>query len=428
MKRPVLLTTLLGSILILAACSGEVVVTPTPAPTPTPTPTLTPAPTDRGPEGYVLSDPSFQALEGAQAFFGELDGTLYNIEIPDNWNGRLVLWAHGFQDFHPELRVFHPPFRRYLIEKGYAWAASSFSSNSFVAFEGTHETAALHDLFIQKFGQPKYAYISGQSMGGRVTLLSLELFPRRYDGALSFCSVVDLGLGGHYLVLGAYAAGVTQEEFDRAQSVANLIYERILPALLADPQARALFERLVTSVTGGPMPFRHEGLDYDPQFNFIANASLVIGRGVFANTDFVYPGDPASGVYAEEVNAQVVRIRDDADVRNVDPNFSDLAGAVPVPLLMLHTTGDGLVPFSGMQLFRGLADAASNGDLLVQRAIRAPGHCDFSEQELTRALEDLVNWVENGIKAKGEDVLGPAQDLGLQFTDPAREGDPALTR
>lgn len=93
-------------------------------------------------------------------------------------------------------------------------------------------------------------------------------------------------------------------------------------------------------------------------------------------------------------------------------------------LLMLHTTGDVEVHFSSMQVFRGVADAAGNGDLLVQRAIRAAGHCDFTQRERIAALEDLVNWVEHGVKAEREDILRPLQDVGLKFTDPLREGDP----
>ena len=151
---------------------------------------------------------------------------------------------------------------------------------------------------------------------------------------------------------------------------------------------------------------------------------LVIESGAFDNTDFVYEGDPVSGTSAEEVNADVVRIRGDFDVRNTDPNYSNLVGAIPIPLIMLHTTGDGLVPFDGMQIYRRLAIKSGNSDLLVQRAIRAPKHCGFSQQEQADALEDLVRWVEEGIKSVGEDVLGPLQEIGLDFTDPFREGDP----
>ena len=411
-----------------AACGGD----GQPPTTATQTPTAEPAGDqiilpDEPAQGFVLSDPSFEALEGAEAFFGRLGGTVYAIEMPDDWNRRLVLWAHGFRGLDPDLVVETPPIREYLIENGYAWAASSYSANGFVPFEGTQETAALDDFFIQEFGQPDYTYITGASMGGNVTLLSLELFPSRYDGALTACSSMGLGevdFIGHYVVLSAYAAGVTQEEYDSIKSIARL-GERILGALQANPEARDLFESLIASLTGGPRPFRHEGFEKFYLRNFILAAEFGPQlEDAFDNTEFVYPGDPASGVSAEEVNQGVVRVAGDPQVRNADPNLSDLTGAVPIPLLMIHTTGDGWVPISEAQAFRRLAEAAGNGDLLVQRAVRAPDHCDFSDQELIRAAEDLTNWVENGVKPEGEDILGPLEDAGLDFTDPIREGDP----
>lgn len=382
---------------------------------------------DEPAEGFELADPSFEALPGAQALFGQLGGTAYQIEMPDDWNGRLALWAHGFRGSDPGLKVEPPPMREDLIENGYAWAASSYSANGFVPYEGAHETAALHDYFVEEFGEPEYVYITGGSMGGNVTLLSLELFPNRYDGALAACSAMGLGevdFIGHYVVLGAYAAGLSQEEYDSIDSITEL-GERILPSLQFDSDASALFERLITALTGGPRPFRHEGFDD----YFLRNFLLAAEFGpqlldAFDNTDFEYPGDPASGVSAEDVNQAAIRIAGDPQVRNVDPNLSNLTGAVPIPLLMLHTTGDGWVPISAMQDFRRLAEAAGNDDLLVQRAVRAPGHCDFTDQELTTATEDLTNWVENGAKPEGEDIQGPLEDAGLDFTDPIREGDP----
>ena len=429
--KPRLLVPAALAVLLFAfavACGGDgqqrSTATQTPAAEPAAAQIVLP---DQPAEGFDLTDPSFEALEGAEALFGQLGGTVYAIEMPDDWNRRLVLWAHGFRGLDPDLVVDMPPMREYLIQNGYAWAASSYSANGFVPFEGAHETAALHDFFIQEFGQPDYTYITGASMGGNATLLSLELFPNRYDGALAACSATGLGevdFIGHYVVLGAYAAGVTQEEFDSIESIAEL-GERMLPTLQFNPEARALFESLVATLTGGPRPFRHEGFEEFYLRNFLLAAELgPLLLDAFDNTEFLYPGDPASGISAEEVNQEVVRIAGDPQVRNADPNLSDLTGAVPAPLLMIHTTGDGWVPISEVQAFRRLAEAAGNGDLLIQRAVRAPSHCDFSDEELSRAAEDLMNWVENGVKPEGEDILGPLEDAGLDFTDPIREGDP----
>ena len=75
------------------------------------------------------TDPAFDALPGATAYFGQYDGGIYRIEIPDRWNGELMLSAHGFTtNAGPrgsELRVGLPLIREHLIQEGFAWAASS---------------------------------------------------------------------------------------------------------------------------------------------------------------------------------------------------------------------------------------------------------------------------------------------------------------
>jgi dienelactone hydrolase len=92
--------------------------------------------------------------------------------------------------------------------------------------------------------------------------------------------------------------------------------------------------------------------------------------------------------------------------------------------MTLHNTGDLFVPVAQQQAYRKKVEAAGKGDLLVQRAIRGAGHCNFSDQELTTAWNDLRAWVANGQKPKGDDLSGDLADIGRQFTNPLRPGDP----
>jgi hypothetical protein len=63
------------------------------------------------------------------------------------------------------------------------------------------------------------------------------------------------------------------------------------------------------------------------------------------------------------------------------------------------------VPFMMEQIYRERATAKGSGANLVQRAIRAPGHCDFTVAEQVTAFADMVKWVETGVKPAGDDVL-----------------------
>jgi len=73
--------------------------------------------------------------------------------------------------------------------------------------------------------------------------------------------------------------------------------------------------------------------------------------------------------------------------------------------LSIHTLGDMYVPFHMEQVYRRRASAKGSSANLVQRAIRAPGHCDFTVAEQASAFADLVTWVETGVKPAGDDVL-----------------------
>jgi dipeptidyl aminopeptidase/acylaminoacyl peptidase len=65
-------------------------------------------------------------------------------------------------------------------------------------------------------------------------------------------------------------------------------------------------------------------------------------------------------------------VNDDLLDRFVDGN--DVTGELQVPLLTLHSTGDGQVPIEQARILRRRVDAAGKGDLLVQRVIADASH------------------------------------------------------
>ena len=143
------------------------------------------------PEGVTLDDPSFEAMPGARADYGRLGGTVYQIEVPDRWNGRLVLHMHGYGELATSTGVSPPGIRRWLIGHGYAWGASSFSSTSLIPGRAADETAALWDLFARRYGRPSRTYVTGQSMGGAATTVAAERYGNRFDGALALCGAAS---------------------------------------------------------------------------------------------------------------------------------------------------------------------------------------------------------------------------------------------
>ena len=77
---------------------------------------------------------TFAALGGSAVatdrWTGVLNGAAYRIEVPTTgWTGKLVMWVHGYRGIGAALTVDTPIMRRYLLDNGYAWAASSYSKN-----------------------------------------------------------------------------------------------------------------------------------------------------------------------------------------------------------------------------------------------------------------------------------------------------------
>ena len=249
--------------LILMTCSDGGGTDEPPATTATPRPIPTPVAFAQEPQGPEYGDPTFEALPGATAHFGRLGGSMYQIEMPDSWNGRLVLYIHGSGQFQPILFINQPLLRSYLVRNGFAWGASSFSSNvQNLSGLAADETAALWDFFVQDFGLPARTYVTGRSMGGGGTIISAERYPDRYDGGLAMCAgsgftKTSAQSAGIYFVAGAFVAGVNQADLDSTGTV-EIIDTRILPAL-DDSDTYERFENIIVDLTGGPRPIRTRG-------------------------------------------------------------------------------------------------------------------------------------------------------------------------
>ena len=87
---------------------------------------MTPTSAPGGPPPQYSVDKSklpFDAVPGIEPYCGIRNGAGYRIEVPANWNGELVMWAHGYRGTGLELTVDNPPTREWLIANGDAWAA-----------------------------------------------------------------------------------------------------------------------------------------------------------------------------------------------------------------------------------------------------------------------------------------------------------------
>jgi len=91
------------------------------------------------------------------------------------------------------------------------------------------------------------------------------------------------------------------------------------------------------------------------------------------NAGVDYRADPGLGFDGDAINQGVRRLAADPALRDPEkhPDTAPTTGHLHAPLLTLHETGDLIVPISAEQSYRKKAEAAGNGDLLVQRIIRS---------------------------------------------------------
>jgi dienelactone hydrolase len=393
-------------------------------------------------QAWQTGDAAFEALPRAKAFFGKYDGGVYRIEIPDKWNGELMLSAHGFVGATGQngslLRVGNPLIRQHIVEQGFAWAASSYRCNGYVPGQGLLDTMALTDLFTKFNGgaAPRRVYLTGTSMGGHVTLLGMQAFPTAFAGGLAMCPASP-ELFDYFTAVGAAAEVITGVQFKQGELEDDV--QRMTDRLGKPPDYTAKGRQLASleiQMSGGPRPFALEGLASRFLANATAEAAVLAGSTppsarAMTNANATYMIDQTFGLTATELNARVPRKPADADVRGPSgpfPEIVPLNGKIERPLLTMHGTGDLYVPLLVEQGLKRAVTAAGTSKLLAQRLYRIAGHCGFNAAEQGRAFDDLVKWVRDGVKPDGDDVTGDLSNAGRKFTDPLRPGDPGGIR
>ena len=74
---------------------------------------------------YVSPDaPPAEPERAAVRRSGVLGGASYHIEVPANWRGGLVVFAHGIQRGPGPGAVTAPPVGGHIVGEGHAWIAS----------------------------------------------------------------------------------------------------------------------------------------------------------------------------------------------------------------------------------------------------------------------------------------------------------------
>ena len=375
---------------------------------------------------------------GTDRWAGVLNGAAYRVEVPaTGWNGKLVMYAHGFRGEGSVLTVSNPSIRRYLIEQGYAWAASSYSTNFYDVRTGVEDTNALALAFNniaaangRVLAAPERIYITGHSMGGHVTGAAIEAEAAatannkvRYHGAVPMCGVMgDAELFNRFAGMQVTAqalAGVPSYPTDKWSEIRGLVTSTLFTTFPSAPTAQGVkYLSVVENLTGGERPLFDQGIAFGGSFpsaygTFGSDGTVtgILNRNVLDTNALTYviAGD-AAGSTALNAAAQKLTAAPDANRLRRDGLrwIPAINGEFSIPVVSIHTLGDLFVPFSMQQVYQQRAAAKGNANWLVQRAIRGASHCDFTVAEQVQAFADMVVWEQTGVKPAGDDVMTPA--------------------
>ncbi len=341
-------------------------------------------------------EPEHKAVP-ATTELGTLEGAAYRIDIPKNWNQRLVVFYHGYATepvtWEDGERI--SPMFDGMLARGFAVIQSAYSATGWAVEEGFRDTERLRKAFVARHGQPKETFVGGMSMGGTLTAMAIESQPDVYAGALSLCGAIepsdrlmqrDFALRAafdHYFpgVLGALVP--VPADFMPTDAV----IEKVTAAMRANPKGT----RALLSFYGvGDATTLPDVMVFN---TFEVKEMQQRARGnPFGNADLIYTnsGDDFA------LNAGVTRYRADAAAAERMARFYTPTGKLTRPLLALHDTGDPLVPASSTFEYALAAQRAGHGDNFVQQFVNKQGHCVFTPEEIDRAFGELLDWVHEG--------------------------------
>jgi pimeloyl-ACP methyl ester carboxylesterase len=424
---------------------------------------------------------SAYAQAGVTTQFGTLpDGATYLIEVPANWNGTLFLYSHGYVvpgSSNPAIDVGDPVTRFFMLSSGYALAGSSYATTGWAIQQALPDQIAVLDVFKRAFRHPDRTIAWGHSLGGIITAGLIQTHPDRFTAALPMCGVLSGGVATWNTALDSEFAFATLVAPGSGLQVVNIsdpktnlgIAEKALAIAQSTPQGRARIALAAalsdlpgwftpTSPEPGPTDFAAQE---ENQFLWNAEVDFPFVFAFRAELEFRARGNPSWNTHVN-YRKQLERSIDRAEVKalyqeaglNLDSDLDALEdaarvnadpqavrylkeniifnGDIGIPVLTLHTKGDGLVVVENESAYKQVVDEDDNGKLLRRDFVDRAGHCTFTPAETIAAVQKLVDRIDTGRWHEGDATdlnaaaaaLGPGFNIfptpqGIVFTPPA---------
>ena len=326
--------------------------------------------------------------------------------IPPNWNGSLVMYAHGYVPQQLPLSLpleeltlpdgtFMPGV---MLAQGFAFATTSYHKNGYAVEQARKDLNDLINHF-KKLAPPgslQKVFLVGASEGGEIAALMIEHFPDRYAGALAMCGPIG---GGQYQV----------QYLSDFRAVFDYYFPDVFSFGVADVPENEFLNWGIYSTQAIPLAiasnpnatfqlYNVTGAALDPQdpTSTVKTAVSILFYSIWGTNDLIQtaggmPYDNQSTVYADPgLNASIERVDSDGRAVAYMRRFYQTTGELQRPLVTLHNTLDPVVPFQHEVIYSALAAQAGSGNLLTVIPVARYGHCNFDMQEIGAAFALLV--------------------------------------
>ncbi len=336
---------------------------------------------------------------------GDINGAKFRIDIPENWNGGLVMYCHGYSPkpvtyenpkLAPTLAVF--------TDQGYALAQSGYAAGGWAIQEALTDTEGLRRYFVNKYGPVKETYITGHSMGGFLTMVLLESSPSVYDAGLPLCGplapttwFMSRGAFDGRVLFDYYFPGALPDPSHVDASFQNTpeVAKRIQALLDGAPDKAEILRRQNNAKTNKDLASTLSFVTY-----LLKELQQRGGGNPFDNRNVIYTGTPDDNA----LNAEVKRYTADPKAQAYLRTYYTPTGRITKPMLAVHTSYDPLVPAWIPNMYESLAEQSGSTSNFVQQYVKHDGHCTILAPEIAKAFSQLREWKSSGVRPHGGEL------------------------
>lgn len=369
-------------------------------------------------------------------------GAYYWLAVPPEWNGVLVVHAHGGPELgEPKAERAAADLARWSIwtRAGYAYAGSSFRQGGIEVRSAAEDTERVRQLFISEIRAPRRTLLHGQSWGAGVAAKAAEMVTRTIDGKYPYDALLLTSgvLGGgtqsynfrldlrvvYQVVCGnhpkpgepAYPlwqglpldSSLTRAEL--ATRVDECTGVRKAPKERSAGQQRNL--KTLTDVIAIPESSLLGHMNWATwHFQDLVFRRLG-GRNPFGNVGVRYSGSSDD----DALNATVARYRAEPDALSALAADTDLQGQIPVPVLTVHGIHDAVAFVELESFFYDTMVKGGSADRLVQTFTSDSDHSYQSDANYVAAMGSLVDWIDTGNKPSPASIAARCLTLSEAF-------------